>query len=108
MLHAYPLYQQCVSDTTPSTSIYYAADSGTATFALNPESDYIVYAIWARGVEILYSILGDERASYPKWFPLVLFEVIDGRLPILVVCTCTDHEAKSVCFLIAFRNGLMD
>lgn len=103
---------RCISNvyqTLPSTSIHYTADCGAATFALNIGQDYVVYAIWGRGVEILYSLLDDERASYPKWFPSVLFEVVDGRLP-----TCwqyapgTLQEAKSACFFIAFSEWISD
>src|ERR1700688_4230591 len=65
----------------PSTSIYYTLDHKTATFSLQPGTEYIVYGIWIRGAEVLYSILDDERASYPKWFPFVFFDVEDGRLP---------------------------
>jgi hypothetical protein len=103
---------RCISNAyqaLPSTSIHYVAECGAATFALKLGEDYTVYAVWGRGTETLYSILDDERAGYPKWFPAVLFEVVDGRLP-----TCwryaqdLEPETRSSCFLIAFPEWIND
>src|SRR5262249_27422050 len=55
------------------------------TFSLQLGTEYVVYGIWIRGSEVLYSILDDDRARYPNWFPSELFEIEDGRLP---TCWC--------------------
>jgi len=75
----------------PSTSVYqYSPEYGDAKFSLQIGEDYIVYAIWSRGSEILYSILDSEYSRYPIWLPSTLFEVIDGRLS-----SCWQYAAHS-------------
>ncbi len=93
----------------PTTSVYYTAESRDATFSLQIGKEYVVYAIWGNGKEILYSLLDSEYATYPKWFPAMLFDVTDARL---ATCWQFAPERSSASmlpgFLIAFPEWLRD
>ena len=93
----------------PATSVIYAPDCGDATLSLQIGTEYIVYGVWGRGCENLYSILADEYSRFPEWFPSMLFEVVDGQLP-----SCwryapqPDSDSKLPSFLLAFPEWASD
>lgn len=102
----------CIDNTYQSLtidSVYYPGEHQDARFSLHLDSEYIVYAIWIKGSEVLYFILEDERASYAKWFPSVLFQVVDGRMP-----SCWRYglnigeDVKTSNFLLAFSDWMSD
>lgn len=93
----------------PPSSILYQSDSGSATLSLQIDKEYIVYGIWGRGNEILYSILADEYSRFPEWFPSMLFEVVDGRVPSCWRYTPQpDTDSKLPSFLMVFPEWAND
>src|SRR5690242_1838814 len=93
----------------PATSVLYARDCGDAKLSLQIGKEYVVYGVWGRGGEILYSILADEYSRFPEWFPAMLFDVVDGQLP-----SCwryapqPDMDSKLPSFLLAFPEWARD
>lgn len=65
----------------PSNSRVYRASHGDAELGPQIGEEYTVYGISGHSTEILYSILSDKYSSFPEWYPSILFEVVDGRVP---------------------------
>jgi hypothetical protein len=84
----------------PASSVHYSPHcDDDATLSLQVNKEYVVYAIWGSGNEILFS---SEYSRYPSWFPSILFEVVDDRLP-----TCWRFKPYSdTNFLIAFPEWI--
>jgi len=93
----------------PSTSLLYADDCGDAKIPLEIGQDYVVYGLWGRGYEILYSVHSDPYSRFPRWYPSMLFEMIDGQLP-----SCwryapePDPESGLPSFLMVFPEWASD
>ncbi len=74
----------------PVTSALYDPGDDDVPLRVQIGREYVVYAVYGTEQEILYAILPEDHYDSPRWYPSVLFEVVDGR-----VAKCWRYTALS-------------